>query len=151
MVMLFDSHACDPGLIPAGSIYSLNLFYLLFGYFLCALFGGVMALFIFQCRTVLHLDARVWTCCADLLTFRMFCFTLCRLLNVFVLGQDVEFDCICCLLLPFHLLCKETRTHRIPASYHFWRKQFDTGKQLFTWARNISRVSYFAVFITSKQ
>ena len=41
-------------------------------------------------------------------------------------------------------------SHRIPASYHFWRKQSDTEKQLFTGARDLSRVSYlFNFFWTS--
>ena len=36
--------------------------------------------------------------------------------------------------------------HSIPASYHFWRKHSDTEKKLFTWARDISQVSYLFKF-----
>ena len=130
MDMLLDSHTGGPVSIPAGSIYIfLNLFYLLFLLFLCAIFGGVMAMLNFQCRTVLHLDDRVRTFCADLLTFRMFCFTLCRLSKLFVFW-DRMWNLIVsvadrCLFIYF----VTNREHTVCPPVIIFE---DTGKQLFT-------------------
>ena len=135
MVMLLCSHAVDPGSIPAERIFFFLNLYTFFYYFVCAIFGGVMALLIFQCQTVLHLDARV-----------------CRLLKLFVFW-DRMWNSIVSVGDHYRFIYFVTsREHTVyPPVIIFEENSLIREKQLFTLAHNISRVSYFVVFITSKK